>query len=591
MPTQVVVNMSSKDDLTRDLEKLELTNDEAERLTKAFKNEEFRKLFAEYAEEIADPENRKKYEADIAMMEGERGMDVKFVHPNPGYVIKTTIDGSTKTFINVSQNDAINKPSSSMATRPDGKRGMQWSIPHSFAPPKEDRDKQGSICKVIDFVVNPDTYRMAETNYQFKKMIEDTAFDGIERQFEVKLDRKNVKYPKIKYKGTPTSTVIRTRNDDIEPTEKEKDDILSDFPYPYDNLTSEEKSEKNEAELTKREEKKKEQEKKTKQAEQKKPDDATVPKYTITHRNEFDIQQFTNSPDLKTNARPSALVVDIFLPMIKSAGNVDLDIFEKKITLVTEKPAKYKLDLNLPYPIDDENGSAKFDKSKGKLTITLPVKPADVPKMPFMNGNSEKETKDAGQDTAMDDSALASMEEDLQDNNSNNPLIQVISSKEADEPQEESIEKEVELEPTKDIWSESEIIGSKPTLPKFSYVMPQYEFHQDEFSASFILQAKNVKQDTVSKSFPGPDSEQGCQVKFVSIGAGGFPIHYSFMVLFPLGCKIQPPETVVDVSAQNVVLMVYKQKDCQGIWDIVHAGKDTSTLEVSTVCSKCAKNK
>lgn len=38
--------------------------------------------------------------------------------------------------------------------------------------------------------------------------------------------------------------------------------------------------------------------------------------------------------------------------------------------------------IALPYPIDEENGSAKFDKSKRQLTVTLPVLPAtDIPQM------------------------------------------------------------------------------------------------------------------------------------------------------------------------------------------------------------------
>jgi PIH1 CS-like domain len=43
--------------------------------------------------------------------------------------------------------------------------------------------------------------------------------------------------------------------------------------------------------------------------------------------------------------------------------------------LSSEKPAKYRLDINLPYDVKEENGSAKFDKAKRQLAITLPVVP------------------------------------------------------------------------------------------------------------------------------------------------------------------------------------------------------------------------
>lgn len=42
---------------------LNLTNDEIHRLGKAFKDPEFCKLFAEYAEELNDPENKRRFVA------------------------------------------------------------------------------------------------------------------------------------------------------------------------------------------------------------------------------------------------------------------------------------------------------------------------------------------------------------------------------------------------------------------------------------------------------------------------------------------------------------------------------------------------
>ena len=39
------------------------------------------------------------------------------------------------------------------------------------------------------------------------------------------------------------------------------------------------------------------------------------------------------------------------------------------------EPPKYNLHVDLQYPVDEERGSAKFDKSKKTLVVTLPVKP------------------------------------------------------------------------------------------------------------------------------------------------------------------------------------------------------------------------
>lgn len=74
---------SPKEDRWKDLD---ITKDEVDRIGKALKDEKFRKMFVEYAEEISDPKNREIYEQEIAQMEAERGMDVQFIHPKPGSI-------------------------------------------------------------------------------------------------------------------------------------------------------------------------------------------------------------------------------------------------------------------------------------------------------------------------------------------------------------------------------------------------------------------------------------------------------------------------------------------------------------------------
>lgn len=69
---------------------LNMTEDELKRFTEAMKKEEFRKLLLDYAEEISDPKNRELYEREISALEAERGMNIVFIHPEPGYCIKTT---------------------------------------------------------------------------------------------------------------------------------------------------------------------------------------------------------------------------------------------------------------------------------------------------------------------------------------------------------------------------------------------------------------------------------------------------------------------------------------------------------------------
>jgi hypothetical protein len=66
-----------------------------------------------------------------------------------------------------------------------------------------------------------------------------------------------------------------------------------------------------------------------------------------------------------------SITLTIQLKWVESIKHAKLDINEE--TVLFEYPDLYYLDLNLKYKTDPSAGSAKFDKSKHVLTITLPV--------------------------------------------------------------------------------------------------------------------------------------------------------------------------------------------------------------------------
>lgn len=335
---------------------LDLTKEEAERFTNCFKDEEFRKLFCDYAEEIANPENKAKYEMEIKQLEADRGVDCEFIHPHPGYVMKTVLDGDKKCFINICENEKIGKPESEMGVGDHGKRGLQWSIPHSLAPPRDDFDKSKAVCQVFDCVFHPDTLRMAKTNAAFKQMINSTAMDSITEKFNVTLDRANIKMPKMDYKGTPTAAVIRKS------TGAKKDEAVTDpiqagaYPPNWKLPGQEEKAP-------------------TKPSAPTPTPEFATPIYKLIHRKKSDIKDFAHLVESTDATRPDQLVVEIQVPLIKSAKDIDVDITETKLLLTTDpKAAKYKLELKLPYLVNEDGGSAKFDKQKRQLTLVLPVR-------------------------------------------------------------------------------------------------------------------------------------------------------------------------------------------------------------------------
>lgn len=61
------------------------------------------------------------------------------------------------------------------------------------------------------------------------------------------------------------------------------------------------------------------------------------------------------------------------LPEIQSSSDAVLDVDDNNISLVV--PGKYRLAVELPYPVDPSKGQAKFLKSICKLHINLPTQP------------------------------------------------------------------------------------------------------------------------------------------------------------------------------------------------------------------------
>lgn len=467
------VRRINEDMSIKDWEKMDISRDEVNRIGEALKKEEFRKLFIDYCEEISDPENRKLYEKEITQLEKERGVDVTFVNPEPGYVIKTSADGTTKTFLNIATSDKIEKPSSVSLTNADGQRGLNWSLPYTLAPPRRDMDNKKVLCHVYDVVFHPDALHLASRNAAFRKLVNDTAIDAVQEAFKVNLDRANLKFPKISYKGIAKPTVIRKKIDSFDASEME--------PSPIDSIYPPLPSEKTQPSVLKPTDS---------------PADYTIPKYKIVQRRGVEFDEMTHDRDAKLNVTiPNELVVTIDLPLLNTTNDANLDVTKKRIHLSSEKPAKYRLDINLPYDVKEENGSAKFDKSKRQLIITLPVVP-------------EKKLRIS--DFQREDSGIESDHQQM--NGKNCDEMESISSSDS---------------PTLELTEKLESFLDDST----DYVLPSFTFNQIDEILAFTLHVKNVDPSTIV--IDRKDLLNTAHIKFSSIGAGFFPIHYSFCVKFP----------------------------------------------------------
>lgn len=75
-------------------------------------------------------------------------------------------------------------------------------------------------------------------------------------------------------------------------------------------------------------------------------------------------------------SRPRELILRLQLPKLDSAADIDLDINEKHLEFDSGNEL-YHLEMDLPFAVDPdaEGSSAKFDKSRHLLVVTLPVNP------------------------------------------------------------------------------------------------------------------------------------------------------------------------------------------------------------------------
>ncbi|XP_073340473.1 protein kintoun [Pagrus major] len=347
------------------LKELNLSVDEIDRFTQAFKDEKFREMLRDYAEELSDPENKKRYEEEIKLLEQERGNTIEFIHPEPFRVLRTSVNAKQKCFINICANDKVGKPASEWGVSKEGRRGQCWSLPHSLHPGRLDTDSKGNKIMIFDVIFHPDTLHIASKNRRFMDMVDSTAIQGIQDAFNVTLDKNNVREMKTKYKGTPQPCVIRRAIPGHKAKEpSEKPDPLA-FPYP-DDKTATASSQTNPSS---------DAEPKSFQIQPRKTIEPTKPNYTVKYRSFIDLQDFRCSRDSAQSPRPKAIVVTIDVPLLKAVTDASLEVKERQLLLECKKPA-YKLELSLAYPVDEDKGEAKFNKQRGQLTVTLPVIPS-----------------------------------------------------------------------------------------------------------------------------------------------------------------------------------------------------------------------
>lgn len=260
--------------------------------------------------------------------------------------------------------------------------GTQFKIPLIVGNPR-DSEKE----TVIDVVFNTKTCERALKDLLFKNFICELCLDYVEKKCNVTLKKKYyTEVLGVKSKGDPSSLTIQS----LLNNDREKFDPNSIIKSYGKEITTHTKQEDEKEEL-----------KMPQPKISPKPNliqevnEPITPKFEIVYKNAFDMSEYTYSAYTSTNrTKPSEIGVRIFLPHLDSAAGVDLDVSENFLKLHSNEPAKYHLEIHLPYSVHSDKVSAKFDKKTKTLKVSLSVIPDPVQKAIFDEIPKEQEEEE-----------------------------------------------------------------------------------------------------------------------------------------------------------------------------------------------------
>jgi dynein assembly factor 2 len=387
---------------------------EKNRLTECFKQDEFRTMFSDYVKELQDPKNREEYNEYLRQCEaGGPGAaqipeGMMLILPKVGFCLKTSSKKNGKVFVNITHSAKV-KPAS--CVRVPG-QGENWELPFCLDNPRPDVDSAGAPVTVYTIAFNTTCYEDFQREPRRRAFLIDVALENIDMALKEELDRKGFKEMKnLKFKGgTPTAMSIRKQDqnpaetfsasgikggngvgaaqkDDTGPAKKRKGKKKKDKgaygSKGFLDGKAKGKAQQGAAETAvKVAVEDEESEEEEEEEEQPVESGVCVPRHSVVHRGHFEMQDsmMGESKPQVHSCRPKELVVNIELPRVSNSREIDLDVSSERLVLRVDE--KYDLLIDLPFPVDEENGRAKFDKGALQMVVTLPVVREVVPELP-----------------------------------------------------------------------------------------------------------------------------------------------------------------------------------------------------------------
>ena len=202
---------------------------------------------------------------------------------------------------------------------------------------------------------------------------------------------------------------------------------------------------------------------------------------------------------------------------------------EKSLCLVREDPPKYNLQIALPFPVDEDRGAAKFDKSKKTLVVTLPVKPGPQLKAERLSSNDSGIEEDTAYRTKLCDEVIMEVNDAKNDNKSDT------------------------MDKNEEFRTESEIKVIDDFLEeKISYAYPSFTCSVHMNVITLTLEVKNVSPDSFEKKIYS--DPLAVVFKFSSIGSGYVPLHHAFAIGFLSPAILREEDFDVEFWDNNIVI-------------------------------------
>ncbi|ORZ41423.1 pre-RNA processing PIH1/Nop17-domain-containing protein [Catenaria anguillulae PL171] len=153
---------------------------------------------------------------------GTPQQDAQEIVPMKGYVIKTSLAKSSpvypsgmKVFVNVTHSPYVPAPpvatdeeiKRAIADAPSNNKKPAWRVPMSLSDVRDDLDKAGRPCLVVDALVNTSVVHKSEHSPDFGAFVNELALSWVEAKHNLSVSRA-YSLPHMQCKGDPAPHVI-----------------------------------------------------------------------------------------------------------------------------------------------------------------------------------------------------------------------------------------------------------------------------------------------------------------------------------------------------------------------------------------------